>query len=229
MRTDLHRRGAHPALAGALAVALAAVLAWAPASASAATRVEFSGRMGERALLVIDGKPRTLAPGERAGPVRFIGIDGEQARVEVDGQTVRLGAGTPVSIAGAGGSGSDGARTIVLTAGMGGHFVTQGSINSRPVQFMVDTGATSIALGRDEAERLGLDWKSGEPVRASTANGVVLSHRINLSAVRVGEVTVRHVDAVVSPMSMPYVLLGNSFLTRFQMRRDNDVMRLELR
>ena len=62
-----------------------------------------------------------------------------------------------------------------------------------------------------------------------TANGAVPVHRLNLNAVRVGEVEVANVDAVVIPAQMPYILLGNSFLGRFQMRRDNDVMRLERR
>jgi aspartyl protease family protein len=94
---------------------------------------------------------------------------------------------------------------------------------------MVDTGATSIALSRADAERIGLDWKSGRPMVSSTANGLVQVHGLTLSAVRVGEVTISNVAAVVVPAPMPHVLLGNSFLSRFQMRRDNDVMRLELR
>jgi aspartyl protease family protein len=52
---------------------------------------------------------------------------------------------------------------------------------------------------------------------------------VSLDRVRVGEVEISNVGAVVMPQALPYVLLGNSFLSRFQMRRDNDVMRLELR
>ena len=63
----------------------------------------------------------------------------------------------------------------------------------------------------------------------STAGGVVHGHRVTLSAVTVGEVTLANVEAVVMPAAMPFALLGNSFLSRFQMRRENDVMRLDLR
>ena len=52
---------------------------------------------------------------------------------------------------------------------------------------------------------------------------------MKLASVRIGDVEVYDVDAVVSPQPMPYVLLGNSFLTRFQMKRDNDQMVLERR
>ena len=71
----------------------------------------------------------------------------------------------------------------------------------------------------------------GFPIYESqiVANGAVPVHRVSLNVVRVGEVEVSNVEAIVMPAQMPYVLLGNSFLSRFQMRRDNDVLRLERR
>ena len=63
----------------------------------------------------------------------------------------------------------------------------------------------------------------------STANGNVQGYRIKLDSVRVGDVEVFGVDAVVTPQPMPYMLLGNSFLTRFQMLRENDQMTLTKR
>jgi len=117
----------------------------------------------------------------------------------------------------------------VLSAGPGGHFMTSGSINGRAVQFMVDTGATRVALGRAEAERIGLDLSNAQRGMTQTANGAVPVQLLTISALRVGEVLLANVPAVVVPAPMPYVLLGNSFLQRFQMRRDNEVMRLELR
>ena len=98
-----------------------------------------------------------------------------------------------------------------------------------PFRFMVDTGASSVALGMAEAERIGLAYRSGQPVRIGTANGVVQGWRIKLASVRIGDVEVYEVDAVVTPQGMPFVLLGNSYLNRFQMRRDNDQMVLERR
>jgi aspartyl protease family protein len=62
-----------------------------------------------------------------------------------------------------------------------------------------------------------------------TANGPVTVQVLTLNAVRVGEVELNNVNAIVLPSPMPYVLLGNSWLGRFQMRRENDIMRLELR
>jgi aspartyl protease family protein len=118
---------------------------------------------------------------------------------------------------------------IVLNASSGGHFLSQGSINGRAVQFMVDTGATMISMGTADADRLGIDYKNGQLGRSNTANGTVTVYKVKLSSVRVGDVEVYDVDAIVMPASTSQVLLGNSFLNRFQMTRTNDQMVLERR
>lgn len=190
--------------------------------------VVLAGRMGERALLMVDGQPRTLAAGQAADGVRFLRWQDEVAVIERDGAQylLRLGS-TPSRLDGA--APAAGGREIVIAAGPGGHFITAGSINGRSVRFMVDTGATVLALGRDEAQRLGLDLSTARPAMSETANGPVTVQMVTLTRVRVGDVEVANVAAMVVPAAMPYVLLGNSFLTRFQMRRENDVMRLEQR
>jgi aspartyl protease family protein len=214
-------------LLAAAALGLAGA-AGAPAHAQA-RQVALAGRMGRRALLVVDGQTVLLAPGEARGGVRLLAFDGDdRARVEWGGRTTVLTVGgAPVSIGAAGGE--SGSRAVVLAAGPGGHFFGRGTINGRSVAFMVDTGATTVALSQAEAERLRLDLGAGRTVGLSTANGVVAARELTLSAVTLGDVTIANVRAVVLPSPMPYVLLGNSFLQRFQMRRDNDVMRLELR
>mgnify|MGYP000013970069 CR=1 FL=1 len=214
-------RGALIAAALWLASSLASGLA-------AAQGVVLAGRMGERALLMVDGQPRTLAAGQTAAGVRFLRWQDEIAVIERDGALYLLRLGSTPSRLG-GGPAAAGGREIVIAAGPGGHFITGGSINGRSVRFMVDTGATVLALGRDEAQRLGLDLSTARPAMSETANGPVAVQRITLTRVRVGDVEVANVEAVVVPATMPYVLLGNSFLTRFQMRRENDVMRLEAR
>ena len=198
-------------------------------AAAAAQGVVLAGRMGERALLMVDGQPRTLGVGQAAADVRFVGWQDDGALVERDGARylLRMGAAAPSRLAGA--APAAGGREIVIAAGPGGHFITAGSINGRSVRFMVDTGATVLALGRDEAQRLGLDLSTARPAVSETANGPITVQMITLTRVRVGDVEVANVAAMVVPAAMPYVLLGNSFLTRFQMRRENDVMRLEQR
>lgn len=197
-----------------------------------AQSVAMSGGMGSKALLVVNGGgPKALAAGDVHRGVKVISVSSEQTVVEIEGKrhTVRLG-GAPVSLGGGGGGGSSGGGSqIVLTAGTGGHFVTQGSINGRTVEFLVDTGATNVAMGQDVARRLGIDFEKGELGRSSTANGVVTTYRVRLAKVRIQDVEVYDVEASVLPGSMSSVLLGNSFLTRFQMKRENEQLTLSKR
>ncbi len=203
------------------------LLALAPLVATAQT-VAFNGRLGDKALLVIDGTPRTLATGSAWQKVRLVSVNADAAVVEIDGRraTLALG-GAQVNLA-ASGSTEAGGR-IVLPVGSGGHFFADGSINGSAMAFIVDTGATSVTLGRPDAERAGIDWKRGQRALVQTANGVVEVHSVQLNAVRVGEVTLNNVEAKVLPTPLPKVLLGNSFLSRFQMKRENDLMTLERR
>ena len=194
-----------------------------------AQSVALAGMLGSKALLVVNGTtPKTVATGETHEGVKVISTSGDQAVVEQGGKrsTLRVGE-APVNM-GASKSGGKGNR-IVLVAGSGGHFVTAGQINGKTVQFMVDTGATSVAMGAQDAERTGVNFKTGQPVMMSTANGNVQGYRVKLDSVRVGNVEVFGVDAVVMPQPMPFMLLGNSFLTRFQMQRENDQMTLTKR
>lgn len=196
-----------------------------------AQSVAMSGGMGSKALLVVNGgAPKALAAGDVHRGVKVISVSSEQTVVEIEGKrhAVRLG-GAPVSLGGGGGGSSGGGSQIVLTAGTGGHFVTQGSINGRTVEFLVDTGATNVAMGQDVARRLGIDFEKGELGRSSTANGVVMTYRVRLAKVRIQDVEVYDVEASVLPGSMSSVLLGNSFLTRFQMKRENEQLTLSKR
>lgn len=198
------------------------------ASPALAQQVALAGLSANRALLVIDGAPpRFMSPGQTLQGVKLLSAQGESAVVEINGQrqTLRVG-DAPVHV---GGSAVVGGQRIVLTADAAGHFLPQGQINGRSVQFMVDTGATLIAISESEARRLNLKFETGLPVRITTANGTVNAYQIQLGSVRVGDVQVYDVPAVVAPQPMPFVLLGNSFLMRFQMQRLNDQMTLEKR
>lgn len=195
-----------------------------------AQTVGLAGMLGSKALVIVDGSaPKAVATGETYRGVKIVSTQGDQAVIEIAGKrhTMRVG-DAPASV-GAGGGGDAGGTKIVLTAGTGGHFLTQGQINGKAVQLVVDTGATMVSLSVSDAERVGLNYKSGQAGQVSTANGVIPAWRTKLASVRVGDVVVYDVDALVSSGAMPYVLLGNSFLTRFQMTRTNDQMVLEKR
>ena len=195
-------------------------------AAAQAQSVSMAGSLGTRALLVIDGKPRQVAVGTTVDGVKLVSVTNNDAVVEVAGNrfSLQLG-GSPSNLGGAASAGTG--DKIVLTSVSGGHFVTSGTVNGSAVRFFVDTGATTITMGAADAERIGIDYKRGQLGYTSTANGVIPAYRVMLSSVRIGDVQVYNVEATVLPSSMPYLLLGNSFLDRFQMRRENDRLTLE--
>lgn len=192
-------------------------------------QVALSGVAGGKALVIIDGAaPKFLSVGQTVQGVKLLSVEGDAATVELDGKRLNLQVGgAPVSV-GKGRSGGGGQR-IVLTADPSGHFVPQGQINGKAVQFLLDTGATSVALGAADAKRINLKYEHGQKVRMNTANGTSTGYLIRLDSVRVGDVVAYDVEAVVSPQPMPFVLLGNSFLNRFQMQKTNDQLTLEKR
>lgn len=190
--------------------------------------VVLSGRMGDRALLVVDGQPHAVNIGQTVAGVKLLRWNGDTAEVERAGQTLPLRMGATPAQMGAAAPRTT-SREIVLTAGSGGHFTAGGSINGKQVRFMVDTGATLVSLGREDADRLGIDLSTARRGTTQTANGTVPIWLVTLNSVRVGDVELTNVGAAVVPQAMPMVLLGNSFLARLQMKRDNDVMRLELK
>ena len=205
--------------------ALLCALCLAP-GAGLAQSVALAGMLGGKALLVVDANaPRAVGAGDEYKGVKVIATTAEQATIEVNGarRTLRLGE-APVSVGGRGGN-----RRITLAADSRGHFVSSGTINGQVMQYMVDTGASTVAIGRTDADRMGLNYQSGQPVRVNTANGVAQGWRMKIDSLRIGEVEVFGVDAIITPQPMPYVLLGNSFLAGFQMTRINDQMVLEKR
>ncbi len=213
---------------GRRSLLLAAAWAVCLPAAAQGPAVSLSGRMGSKALLVIDGSPRAVEVGDSVAGVRLISLADDTAVVEVGGQRLRLQIGTsPVNLGGAPSAGTG--TTVVMPMGPGGHFSGAGSINGRPVMFMVDTGASVVALSQSEADRIGLDYRRAPRGQVQTANGTVDVHSVRLQRLRIGDVQVYDVAAVVVPSALPQVLLGNSFLNRFEMRRENDVLRLEKR
>src|SRR5262249_4819103 len=111
-----------------------------------------------------------------------------------------------------------------------GDLVADGEVNGTAVRFAVDTGATFITLPARDASRLGLDYQTGKKVTMETAHGEAVAYRVKLSTVRVGEVVVHDVDAVVlEGNSLPIALLGMTFLNRVDMSRTGTVLTLTKR
>ena len=207
-------------------VALAGALLATLGGGAQAQSVAFSGMLGDKALLIIDGQAKAVPVGTTVQGVKLVKLDGGQAQIEANGKVQILRLGGAAVVAGDTSGGGNGSR-IILPAGSGGHYGGLGSINGHPMPFVVDTGATLVAMSGDMAAQLGLDSSAGTAMHAMSANGTVAARRLTLSRVTVGDVTIYNVDAMVLPQSMPVVLLGNSFLSHFQMHSDSNSLVLD--
>lgn len=183
---------------------------------------------GLSADVVIDGgAPVTLDVGEKTPEgVTLLEADRAGAVLRVDGMTQTLPLVSNRSLVASTGR----SESVTLSADAGGHFYASGSINGRSVRFLVDTGATLTTLSRADARRVGLDYRGGTPAKVMTGNGEVSGWRVSLDSVRVGDATVRDVEAfVVDNDALPVGLLGMSFLDRFDMHRQGSTLVLRHR
>ena len=195
------------------------------ATQALATDVEISGLFNGKAMLSINkGSPRIISVGQVTPEgVKLISANSSGAVLEIDGKKQNLNLGQSISTAQ-----SSGTRpSIKLEADTGGHFLAYGSINGRPMKFLVDTGATSIAMSAAQAQALGINLQQAQRGTVTTASGNVRSYNVSLSNVKVGDISLNQVDAVII-YSMPgdVALLGNSFLSRLEMRREGTVLTL---
>lgn len=144
--------------------------------------------------------------------------------IENTGQrTVAMNA-TPAPV-----SASPAARNVVLTKGRNGHFEVEARVDGRRLAFLVDTGASHIALRESAAARLGIYPRPADyTVRVSTANGVTKAARVQLRSVEVGDIMVRDVAAIVhSDQGLGVNLLGMSFLSRVRWTHERGKLVLE--
>jgi aspartyl protease family protein len=219
----------HPIVVFGLASRAAiAVMAIAGAAAASAADVGVVGLFPGKVVLSIDGgSPRTLSVGEKtADGIKVLSVGGDDALLEIDGKSRRVGLGEQVYSNGAGATGN---ASVTLTANSNGQFMASGTINGASVRFMVDTGATYVSLGASDARRAGIEVGSGEPGTSITANGPIRVWRVRLNSIRVGDVTMTGVDAAIQETDLPVALLGMSFLNRMDMRRNGDSMVLRKR
>ena len=194
--------------------------------AAGAVDVGLAGVMGSKALLMIDGgEPEAIAVGQSLSGVRLVSIQGDQAVIEIGGKKRPLRVGQHA----VGSASADGSGKTILTADGQGHYFTTGTVNGVSVRFIVDTGATMISLGATDAKRIGIDASRGMKGLTNTANGQAVVSKVQLDTVRVGDITLHNVDAVVHQTEMPMALLGMSFLNRLEIQQDGTTMTLKKR
>jgi aspartyl protease family protein len=208
-----------------MAVPLFLLACLVPAGAALAASVSVVGLFKDKAMVSIDGSvPRLMTIGQGVQGVKLLAADSDAAVFEIEGRRRTLGMGQ--SFAASAGSSKP---VVLLSADGQGHFSTAGAINGNSVNFLVDTGASSVTLQASDAKRMGLDYKAGQMLGVSTANGVIPAWRVTFNSVRVGGITMHGVEGLVVETAMPGALLGMSFLNRTDMKREGQTMLLTQR
>ena len=196
------------------------------AYAAASPRVQVVGLFPGAAVLNVDGQRKLVRVGQTGpGGVQVISADSTGAVLRVEGVERHY----PLSRELSGGYAEPERKQLSIAKGQGGHYWIAGSINGQPVQFLVDTGATSVAINENQARRLGIDYRvSGRQIVVGTASGTAKAWQVRLNSVKVGAINVMGVEAVVIEGSSPTeALLGMSFLGRVSWREEQGLLRLE--
>ena len=193
-----------------------------------ATQVQVVGLFPGAVVLNVDGQRKLVKVGQTGpGGVQVISADSQGAVLRVDGVEGRYGLSREYNPAGM--SAAPQRTQLSIARGNNGNYQVAGSIEGHPVQFLVDTGATSVAMNEHQARRLGIDYRmKGQPMKAGTAAGTVNAWRVTFDRVKVGGLEVLGVEGAVIEGDAPVeVLLGMSFLNRVKWREDQGVLLLE--
>lgn len=189
-----------------------------------ATDVSLVGTFGTKAAIVsIDsGAPKTVRVGQTVDGLTVISVEHDRATIDIAGKRRVIVRGQTFSTSGSG----DERQSATLTAGRDGHYVANGAVNGGSVRFVVDTGASVIALPASDANRLGINYRQGRPAVVQTASGTTPAYLVRFDTVKVGGIELQNVEGVVIEGSLPIALLGMSFLNRVEIRQEPGRMML---
>ena len=206
-----------------LLLVLCVSLYWSPVFAGMDVRVV--GLFADRAVLLVEGQQHMLRVGQSSPEgVKLVSASSESAVLLIDGEEITARLDGRVSAR----KRTAAVKEVQVWRNTSGMFTTVGSINGLHVPFLVDTGATQVAMNASQARRLGIDFHViGKPAEVTTASGVVRAWAVTLDSVKVGDLVVRNVPAVVLEGAQPKVtLLGMSYLGRMEILHEGQLMTL---
>ena len=194
----------------------------------AVSRIEVQALFGGKAIVMIDGQRRTLSIGQTSPEgVKLVNADSKQAVLEVNGKEKTYKPGGAISLSYA----KPEHHEEKIYADDRGMYHSVGTINGRTVRFLLDTGATTVAMNKSQAKQLGVDYRmNGEHVVISTASDNVKGYRVRLKSVSLGKIKQRNVEAMVIDGDHPGpILLGMSFLGKLKVEKAGEVMKIRQR
>lgn len=195
--------------------------------ALSAVQVNVVGLFTNKVIVMINGAgPYSLAAGQTKNGVTLVSADSSTAHFLVEGKRQVLGMGQAVSV-GTSAVTADGTvnTPVNLYADSEGHFFGQLVINGVTLKYLVDTGATSVAMNSGDAKYAKIDYQQGKKIQVSTANGITSAHLLKLNTIKIGTIVLHNIDVtVLDGGSPPFVLLGMSAQNRLGMKRQGAVL-----
>ena len=201
-------------------------LLWLTIGTSAyAQSIHVIGLFANKVVLSIDGERHVLSVGESTPDgVKLLKANSQEALFEVRGKTVRhtLGHSPHYKIA------PVTEDIVLIQPDLSGMYQVSGMINKRRVEFVVDTGASHIAMNATQAKKLGIKYRAnGILTQVETASGIVPAYLVQLKSVKVGEIQAYNVSALVLESAQPrLILLGMSFLNKLEMTNKGRLLQL---
>lgn len=201
-----------------------AVLLLTPTCAMA--EVKIIALFADKAMIEVEGDRKIVRKGQTFRGIKLISATGRGAEIEFeDGSRKTLGlnqTGIQSSYK------PRDKKRVQIFSDHNGMFHVNGKINGKTTRFLIDTGATYIAMSESEAKKLAIDYKKGTKTSIQTANAVVPAWNTDLDSVTIGQIKLHNVDAVVLPGDQPSMtLLGMSFLKHLKLQRDGSAMIIE--
>ena len=187
--------------------------------------VRVVGLFSDRAVLLVEGRQHMLRVGQTSPEgVKLMSANSESAVLLIDGEEVTARLDGRVSAR----KRTATVKEVQVWRDTTGMYTTVGSIDGLPVPFLIDTGATQVAMNASQARRLGIDYHvTGNPAEVTTASGVARAWMVTLDSGKVGNLEVRNVSAVVLEGEQPKVtLLGMSYLGRMEITNSGRLMTL---
>lgn len=183
------------------------------------------GLFTNNAVVIVDGQQRLLKKGKPSPEgIVLLSANSQEAKIRYNGKIHTLNLSKDIGSSYA----KPTKKEVRLQRGDGGHYFSPGFINGRQTNFMVDTGASAVALSSNDADSLGVKYKKGQKIRVNTASGISDAYEVTLKSVGIGGIQVNNVRAMVVDGQFPiHILLGNSFLSEIEMKVDQGVLVLQ--
>lgn len=118
----------------------------------------------------------------------------------------------------------NGQTIVILQRNRAGHYVTNGTINGNNVEFLLDTGATNVAIPEYIAKRIGL--RAGRSIQVSTANGRTTGHQTKIDSLTIGDITLYNIRAIITP-NLSQILLGMSALKQLEFSQKGNTLTIK--